>query len=314
MRRSTAESEIFPMATMQPESQQAMDLSVSVDGVLEIGERRYHTSLRHYRRRFLSRRIQSRMYARSLTSHEAYVQLLNDDADEYAALLDALSINVSTFMRDAAAYQALSDQALAPLINERRHSGARDLTIWSVGCSKGEEPYSVAMLLLDLLGATRDAWRLVIHASDVNERALAEARQGLYTEESFRDTGTDYIERYFTPVNKGYQIARRLQDMLTWRHQDLRITPPLPHYDVILCRNVLIYYDHMEQASMISHLLDHLAPGGYLMLGMVEMVPTSQAHRLRVVDLRSRLYRKVEEAVAGNQEVASGEHYEQSNH
>lgn len=286
------------METPNSGSSQPADVSPSLDDVLRIIQHRYHVDFRQYRRRFLGRRIQTRMHARSVDTHASYARLIDEDPREYEALLEALSINVSSFLRDQAAFGALRDQALGPLVRERQSTGEHRLAVWSAGCSKGEEPYSVAILLMDLLGASLAAWQLALHASDVNEKALADARQGWYTSESFREPEAGIVERYFLPVGQGYQIAREVQELVTWYRRDLRQPPPMSQYDVILCRNVLIYYDHVEQEAIVSHLLDHVAPGGIVMLGMAEMVPLSQARRLTPLNGKLRLYRKPESSVA----------------
>jgi chemotaxis methyl-accepting protein methylase len=270
-----------------------MNTSSSLDDVLGTLQRRYAVDFRQYRRRFLDRRIRARMHALGIGSYVHYARLLAEDPGEYESLLGALSINVSAFMRDPAAFDALREAALIPLVHERERCGMRHLAIWSAGCSKGEEPYSVAMLLLDLLGASCPRWHLTLHGSDVNAKVLDEARRGWYTADSFSDLEADYLARYFSPATDGFQIDRRVRDLVLWNRQDLRNPPPRVQYDVILCRNVLIYYDHLEQALMVAHLLDHLAPGGYLMLGMAEMVPAAHAQQLMPVNGKLRLYRKV---------------------
>ena len=280
--------------TSKPASSQPMDVSSSLDAVLNAIQRRYTVDFRQYRRRFLARRVQARIQTRGVAGYETYARLIDEDPREYEALLEALSINVSSFLRDPVAFEALRDQALVPLLDKRQSAGERRLAIWSAGCSKGEEPYSIAMVLLDLLGAQHTAWRLELHASDVNEKALGDARRGWYPSESFNDPAAGYVERYFSRVEQGYQIAPEVQNLVSWYRRDLRKPPLLPHYDVILCRNVLIYYDRVEQEAMVRHLLDHLSPGGYLMLGMAEMVPFSQAQRLAPVNGKVRLHRKIE--------------------
>ncbi len=261
-----------------------------LEGLIELIERRYGVDLRQYRQRFLGRRIRSRMMARGVADCTAYSRLLRDDPGEYDALLEALSINVSRFMRDRTAFSVLRDQALSPLLQERRSSSARRLALWSAGCATGEEPYSVALLLAESLQSRLSRWRLTVHGTDVSAKALAWARRGCYRPESFGDLDAPYVQRYFSSTVGGLTLERRIRDLVTWYRQDLRTTPPLPAYDLILCRNVLIYYDRAEQEAIVSHLIDHLVPGGYLMLGMVEMLPPSQTGRLVVVNARHRLY------------------------
>lgn len=254
--------------------------------------RRYNVDLGAYRQRFLSRRIGVRMRARDLTEDAAYGDLLMSDPHEYAALLDALNINLSYFMRDAPAYAALRDGVLSELVTA--HAAARHprLVVWSAGCASGEEPYSVAMLLADLLGADLPRWQVRIHATDRSTAALDRARAGVYTSASFQALGKAYIDRYFTLDEGDYVVDPTVRAMVTWHEGDVLTTaPPLQAYDLILCRNVLIYYVHAQQLAVVERLLAHLVPEGYLMLGMAEMLPAALRPLLMEVDGKMRLYR-----------------------
>ncbi len=264
-------------------------------------ERQYHVDFRQYRRRFLGRRLSSRMHARHVGSTEAYVSLLREDPGEYAALLDALSINVSYFMRDQAAYDALREQVLVPLLQER--DCGRRLSVWSAGCSKGEEPYSVAMLLADLLGPSLNSWSVTLHATDTNAGALQGARLGCYAPESFRDVEAPYVASYFHRVRRDYHLNPDIMGMVTWSLRDIHAPPLLPQYDLILCRNVLIYYVRERQESIVRHLADHLIPGGYLMLGMTEMLPPSEGGRLMPIHAKYRLYQSADSSQRGKGEA-----------
>ena len=254
--------------------------------------RRYHVDLGAYRQRFLSRRIGVRMRARDLADEAAYGDLLVADPREYAALLEALNINLSYFMRDAPAYAALRDRVLSDLVAARAAAGRPRVMVWSAGCASGEEPYSVAMLLADLLGADLPRWQIRIHATDRSTASLARAREGVYTPASFQALGEPYIDRYFANDADDYVVDPAIRAMVTWHPGDILTTaPPLPAYDLILCRNVLIYYIHAQQRAVVEQLLARLAPGGYLMLGMAEMLPAALRPLLTEVDGKMRLYR-----------------------
>ena len=243
------------------------------------------------------------MHTRHVASTAAYVSLLREDPGEYVALLDALSINVSYFMRDQAAYDALREQVLIPLLQERDQDRGRRLALWSAGCSKGEEPYSVAMLLVDLLGPSLDRWSVTLHATDTNAGALQGARLGCYAPESFRDVGAPYIASHFHKIGRDYHLNPDIRGMVTWSLRDIHAPPLLPQYDLILCRNVLIYYVRERQESIVRHLVDYLSPGGYLMLGMTEMLPPSQGGRLVPIHAKYRLYQSTEVPQLGKGEA-----------
>jgi len=254
-----------------------------------------------YKESFLRRRLAVRMRARGVESYREYLAVLQSGPAELDALLDALTINVSYFFRDRAAIGALRDSVLAPLLARRAETGQRHLTAWSAGCAAGEEPYSVVMLLADLLGGSFADWKLEIDATDIDAAALARARRGVYQRVSFSPGGgsipqhllqAHYVARFFIYDEDRFTIRPEIRSLVTFRRHDLTQTPPRPRYDLILCRNVLIYFARQHQERIISHLLHHLEPGGYLMLGMAEMLPLSLVGRVESVDGRRRIYRK----------------------
>ncbi len=246
-----------------------------------------------YRRRFLSRRVGVRMRARGVGDPAAYCDLLVRDPAEYSALLEALNINLSYFMRDAEAYKTLAQKVIPALIAARRRAGRRSLAVWSAGCAGGEEPYSAAMLLADALGPELPYWQIRIDATDRSAAALSRARAGVYHAASFRTTDADYIRRYFSREDGTYRVSPEIRAMVTWHCSAIDQSPPLSSYDLILCRNVLIYYVHERQEQIVAHLLRCLAPTGYLMLGMAERVPGGARSVLEGVDARARVFRSV---------------------
>jgi len=132
-----------------------------------------------------------------------------------------------------------------------------------------------------------------IHATDVDAATLARARRGVYKAASFQNLQADFVERYFVQNGDGYILQPAIRQLVTFQQHDLTTSPPLPRYDLILCRNALIYFAREHQEDIVRHLLDHLEPGGYLMLGMVEMLPLALSGRMGAVDGRLRIYRKM---------------------
>ena len=246
-----------------------------------------------YKETFLRRRLAVRMRARSVETYQAYLNVLRSDRAEFDALLVALTINLSYFFRDEAAFEALRYAVLGTLVARRAQT--RRLTVWSAGCASGEEPYSVAMILTDLLGPALSSWDARIQATDVDADTLSRARRGVYKAVSFQDLEADFVGRYFARNEDTYTLQPAIRQLVTFQQHDLTTTPPLPRYDLILCRNVLIYFARQHQERIVRHLLDHLEPGGYLTLGMAEMLPLALSSRLEAVDGRLRIYRKMEE-------------------
>ncbi len=260
------------------------------DALLDHVRRQRGLDCSQYKKSFLRRRFAVRMRARGIGTYQDYLAVLRSDSAEFDALLVALTINLSYFFRDSAVFEALRYAVLTSLVAKRSQAGRRRLAVWSAGCASGEEPYSVAMILADLLGPSLSKWDMQIHASDVDAGALARARQGVYRAVSFQDLRAGFVERYFVQNGDTYTLQPAIRRMVTFQQHDLTTPPSLPHYDLVLCRNVLIYFAREHQEKIVRHLIHHLEPGGYLTLGMAEMLPLALYSRLEAVDGRLRIY------------------------
>lgn len=246
----------------------------------------------HFRPSFVRRRLAYRMLARSVTTYPAYLGILREDPVELDALIAALSINVSRFKRDEKAFALLQQQVLMPEIAGRERDGIRRLSVWSAGCASGEEPYTIAIVLSELVGTGLSDWRIRIRASDLDERALEAARQGFYQAPCLQNLDESTIGRYFSRQGDGFLIDPDIRRMVAWHREDIRALDTRLHYDLVLCRNVLIYYGREQQRRIIDHLIGCLTPGGYLMLGLAETFTTQVLTPLCVVDSCLRIYRK----------------------
>ena len=247
-----------------------------------------------YKDRFLRRRLTVRMRARGANTYQDYLGVLRADPGEIDALVAALAINVSSFFRDAPVFDALRHAVLSPLLAERAQRGERTISIWSAGCASGEEPYSIAIVLKELLKEEFTCWNIAIQATDVDAGALARGRRGRYPPSSFRDPQAEYVQRNFVLEDGDYTLDPEIRRVVTFQQHDLTRQPPPSRYDLIFCRNVLIYFNRERQSELVQRLVESLSPGGYLVLGMVEMIPMSLiiSGRLEAVDGRLRIYRK----------------------
>ncbi|MBV9468122.1 MAG: tetratricopeptide repeat protein [Abitibacteriaceae bacterium] len=224
------------------------------------------------------RTLAFRMKELKLLRPEAYYQLLDNATPqsevEWKQLMARLTNGESYFFRDKGQLTLLQQTILPELIerNRRRHI----LRVWSAGCSTGEEAYSLAILLHELL-PHHTGWKLLILGTDINEEVLDKARQGIYSEWSFRMVDTELRQRYFQPVPKGYEIDPQIRRMVTFRHGNLRRDPfPNPaadihEMDLILCRNVLIYFDPAAVGAVLRKFELSLADEGYLVTGHAEL-------------------------------------------
>jgi chemotaxis protein methyltransferase CheR len=234
-------------------------------------------SCESYKDKCLKRRIAVRMRARGVHTYDDYSRLLDQDAREYQELLDTLTINVTKFYRNAETWEALRPhvQQLA-----RRHDALR---IWSAGCASGEEPYTIAVLLAEL-GVDGQ-----IEATDIDRLSLERTRQAAYVESAFSEMPGDLRRRYFPD---GAAVARIRGVVRVLAHDLTREPPPHPPYDLIVCRNVVIYFERQAQERLFQVFVDALRPGGVLLLGKVETLFGPARERLTLVDPRERIYSK----------------------
>ncbi len=265
-----------------------------VQALLEQIRQERGIDLSSYKSSFLQRRLAMRLRARGCSDYAAYRQMLRRDPAEYGPLLDALTINLTRFFRDATTFQAIEEKLLPELLERR--SSKRRLRLWSAGCAAGEEAYSLAIILRERLGADLPRWRLEILAADLDCKALDKARRGLYDAFSFQGLTSHYqslVERYssyFTPAPQR-QLAAEVRGMVTFQQLNLIQDPPPPDLDLILCRNVLIYFDRAQQDRLYPAFHQALRADGYLVLGKAEIMPMAWSRHFVSVDRREHIYR-----------------------
>ncbi len=248
---------------------------------------------RAYKESCLRRRIAVRMRARGAHTYAAYAAILDQDAREFDRLLDALTVNVSKFYRNADTWDAIAMDVLPDLWQSRRGF----VRCWSAGCAAGEEPYTLAMLLAEQ--ARRAGWRgdmgAWIDATDFDETCLARAQKATYRAQAFDEMPKALSVRYLTAgaAPERWRVLSEIQALVRFRRRNLtQQAPPHPPYDLILCRNVVIYFDRSTQEELFLRMADALTPGGYLVLGKVESLFGEGANRLKLVNLRERIYRR----------------------
>ncbi|MDF2759128.1 MAG: hypothetical protein K0S99_1760 [Thermomicrobiales bacterium] len=223
-----------------------------------------------YKRATILRRLQRRMAtvgAQTLPDYRRYVDRHPDEARQLAA---TFLIKVTEFFRDPDLFETLREQLLPQLIADARERG--ELRIWSAGCATGEEAYSLAMVLADLLGDELDTLPVRIFATDVAADALELARRGIYPASALQDLPPDLIDRHFTHIDGVYEVQRRVRDLIVFGEHDLGHRAPFPRIDLVLCRNVLIYFTAGLQRRALQRFAFALRPGGYLVLGKAETV------------------------------------------
>lgn len=197
------------------------------------------------------------------------LQTQPESAPVWQAVIAMLTIGETHFLRDRAHISALRTQILPALIAQKRQAGSLALTVWSAGCSTGEEPYTLAILLTELL-PDAPRWMIRIVGTDLNLAALEKANSAVYRQWAFRHTGEDFQQRYFDRGEHGLRIKPAIRRMVAFRQHNIVRDTPLPQCDLILCRNVLLYLNKAAVAQIESHLFGALNAGGWLLLGQAE--------------------------------------------
>jgi len=239
------------------------------------------------------RRIMVRMRIKGAASFGEYGALLDDDPLEYDRLISTLTINVSRFFRNPETFATIAMKVL-PELAER--AGPR-IRIWSAGCASGEETYSLAVLCHQQMAQRwerANGIRFDIVGTDVDADAIAAARRGRYGEASFVDTTPAVRDTYF-PLSDGWRTASpELRDIVTFQRQDMLGDSKSPlRFHLILCRNVIIYFERSTQEQLLERFHDLLLPGGYLVLGKVESLLGKTREKFSPIRPRERVYRRL---------------------
>lgn len=222
----------------------------------------------------LEKRLSRRLSSLNLSSYNDYYYHLkygrNTD-QEMMDIMDILTTNETYFFREAYQLKAFTDEILPEIINRKKAMGSNSIRIWSAGCSTGEEPYTIAMLLREM--DELRGWNIEIVGTDISQRVLHVARQGVYGRLSFRATDDAYIKRYFREQGDGFRINDDVRELVSISHLNLfesgRIVL-LGRMDVVFCRNVIIYFDTPAKKKVVESFYNTLQDGGFLLLGHSE--------------------------------------------
>ncbi len=247
----------------------------------------------YYNEAYLNRRISARMRRQNVETYDAYLSVLQSEPGEKVALMDSLTINVTNFFRNPKMWEALRP-VLRSLTADKR-----SVRIWSAPCADGREPYSLYMLALD--DRTINARRLSVIGTDISEEALANARAGTYKTTRTTDIDAELSllsdpRAYVEVADKEFTVQQSVRDAIRFERHDLIRDGPKRDYDLIFCRNLLIYIDSEYKLPVFKTITDSLRPGGYLVVGMTETVPQELRSVFDPVDKRCRIYQYTPEA------------------
>jgi two-component system, chemotaxis family, CheB/CheR fusion protein len=269
-----------------------MAKEVSLKDLLqELAEQR-NFDFRGYKKTTLERRFRRRMFQLNLAGYGEYGEYIRKHHDEINQLLNTLLINVTEFFRDPPAWEILRHEILPSLLKKLRPG--HSFRVWSAGCASGEEPYSVAILLAEHFGPRIQEYDIKIYATDIDEDALNTARRGEYSIDSVRRVRPEWRDRYFH--GKGLlRVNRDIRRMVIFGRSNLAHDAPISHVNLLVCRNLLIYFDSDLQKQILTRLHYALEPGGVLFLGKSESQLTNSQF-FRRLNSRWRIFQRITSA------------------
>lgn len=239
--------------------------------------------LAQYKEAQMKRRLTTLRNKNGFPSFDAFFNAMQGNKPLFYEFLDKMTINVSEFWRNPNRWEVLRDSVLPEL-----SSGRSRLRVWSAACSTGEEPYTLSMILADM-GLLQNTYLL---ASDIDEGALAKAAEGLYLDRSLKDVPEDVAKRYFTPEGAVFRFDKKLKAAVTFKKQNLLLDPFEENFDLIVCRNVMIYFTEEAKHALYHKFAKALRPGGILFVGSTEQIFSPSQYGLEPAD--TFFYRKKE--------------------
>lgn len=223
-----------------------------------------------YKKSTITRRIQRRMLQNGIENIESYIHYLNEHPAEITALFKELLINVTNFFRDPEAFVALKQDVLPPLLMDKPDDYV--FRVWVAGCATGEEAYSIAMVLRELMDENHYLFKVQLYCTDLAEDAVITARAGLYSPNIAQDVSLERLRRFFSKEDGGYRVKRDIREMLVFAVQNVIKDPPFTKLDLLSCRNLMIYLEPELQNRLIPAFHYALKPGGVLFLSPSESI------------------------------------------
>ena len=219
-------------------------------------------------RSILESRLKERLREKKVDSVKTYFTTITSDKEELRGFLDSITTNLTRFFRNQPQFDALEKFVIPELINNiKKGSPGSTIRIWSAGCSTGEEPYTIAMLLADKLPPP---WKFEILASDLSLKCLMTAKEGFYAENKMDGIPDAYLKKYFEKVDGGYHVIADLQSKIKFDYHNLKNESGQRGFDVVFCRNVIIYFDDTAQAAVINRFWEAMAAKSFLFIGHSE--------------------------------------------
>jgi len=275
-------------------------INKNIKKVVELLSQKRGFDFSAYHMSFLEKQILHHMQTIGESSFSAYLELINRQKTEMNSLADLLTVNVSKFFRNSLLFEFIASVILPELITKKRHNGHASLRLWSAGCSYGEEAYSLAILLREALLKSNSELRTELFATDIDQKALEKSKQAIYGFESIENVKIKWLREFFKDENSQYKVVSEIKAMVNFSKFDLidkkhhaPTESVFGNFDIILCRNVLIYFQKDFQEIILSNLTRSLASGGILVLGESEVLSETYQKKFKKVTDFCKIFQKV---------------------
>lgn len=236
----------------------------------------FSTDISLYKQDRMKRRIESFITRKGYSSYTNFLHELQRDSSLFTEFIDHLTINVSEFYRNRERWDALETKVLPKLIQQNQNK----LKMWSAACAAGEEPYTLSIILSNIL----PKYRFEIHATDLDLNILEKAKQGTYSSRSLKEVPSTVKHTYFTQINDQYSVHPDIKQQVTFKQHDLLVQPFDINFDLIICRNVMIYFTEEARTKIYEKFSRSLKKGGVLFVGSTEQILTPERYNLQRFD------------------------------
>ena len=245
-----------------------------------------------YKQPHLKRRLAVRLRATESKSYKDYSQVLSKNEDEVKQLKETLTVNVTELFRNPETFDSVRNNVLPELVKQK--GIIKSIKVWSAGCSNGEEPYSIAILLNEFLGSSAKRYNISIQATDIDDDSIAKAGMAIFQPKQLEKIGQERINRFFVKKDNNYQVIDEVKKLVNVKRHDLISGPKFSGFDIIFCRNVTIYFEQKLQEILYMNFYNALNEGGFFVMGKTETLVGPATQLFKRFDLKERIYQKKE--------------------
>ena len=271
-----------------------------IDELLKALEQKRSIELTRSQHKIYRSRLRDWIESNEITALEALLQSINSNDWQVDRIIDSLLVKISFFFRNGIVFEKIGDILIPEILQRQKETPEETLRIWSAGCSSGDEAYSMAILVLEACKHIEQKSSPLIFATDISDSVLEAAKLGNYSRDSLREMKLKYLDTYFQPEGPLYRLKKNVREMVRFSKDDLlspsHFAPPesiFGSFDIILCRNVLIYYSGEKREQIVQKLYHSLNDRGYLILGEAEMLPGSFNRNMEAIDAKNHIYQKL---------------------